>query len=329
MSLIQLAQLNQFNLTNYALKTSAAAAFYVSRNFTKLSNSKLQKGGKLSFRGCLSPGFHLKASGIHTTSLSKFAVPDPSLAANKTIRMKINGREIDVKEGTNIADAASDNGFFIPTLCYHPRLPAAGNCRVCLVEVVGSWKMVPACTTTAQEGMQVNTDSVQVKENTTNMLQLLRANHPNDCMTCSSNAKCEFQDLIYQYDVPNVVPDGVKTGGTHIAHGHLFGTSASQAEAQNCPEELDISSDAIQRAMDKCIRCGRCVRACSVIQDQNILGFVNRGGEEHVSTTFGQPLDMTLCIECGQCAAYWLVASNYSVANNTSVQLVQSQKDQR
>ncbi|KAJ3333273.1 hypothetical protein HDU93_008631, partial [Gonapodya sp. JEL0774] len=245
------------------------------------------------------------------------------------------------------------------TLCYHPRLPPRGSCRLCLVQVVGSWKLLPACVTTVAEGMEINTDTVEAKENVKGVLTMLRAEHPNECLNCESNGRCEFQDLIYRYDIPDAHPRGTKMAGHvhdrgHNPYGHTviglhppeyyeqhffdedrpdvvheLAKPVQDHHARTVPneptrpqadkydgryfefgyanphkEEVDVSSDAVARSMDKCVKCGRCVTACSHLQDMNILGFTSRGDHAHVDTPFSAPLSMTLCIECGQCSAY-------------------------
>lgn len=179
--------------------------------------------------------------------------------------------------------ACRENDIFVPTLCYHPRLSIVGQCRVCLVEKVSPSgdKLVCSCSTPAEDGMVIRTNSKPVRDSVRENLTLLRCRHPNGCMTCEVNGHCEFQDLVYRYEAPDVLPAMKTTAKT----------------------ELDLSSHALIRDMTKCILCTRCVRACSEIQGMNILRVVNRGQHETVSTYNNLPISETACISCGQCTA--------------------------
>jgi len=206
-------------------------------------------------------------------------------AAAGKVKLTVNGKTVEVPAGTTLLDACNSTGANVPSLCYHPRLPSTGVCRVCLVDVDqgNGWsKLVSSCTTPASNGMKVTTDSSKVKESVKWALSLMRANHPNSCMTCDANGRCEFQELLYRYDIQEPFP------------------------TKTVPKDNnydDDSSPAIRRAMDKCVKCGRCVRMCQLVQNINVLGFENRGVAEVPSTLANQPLSFTQCIECGQCAS--------------------------
>lgn len=214
-------------------------------------------------------------------------------AAEKKINITINGRQYKVAPKTTVLEAAKDNGYYIPTLCYHPRLPIAGNCRLCLVDVKGSWKPLTSCTTECWEGMEIQTDSPTVLETVKSSLALMREEHPDDCMTCESNGNCEFQDLIYRYQIDAEHP--VRTAIKNKFESHNV--------TEPCYSERDNSTNSIQRNMSKCIKCGRCVRACHHYQNINILGFINRAGYERVGTPMDRPMNFTKCVECGQCSS--------------------------
>jgi NADH-quinone oxidoreductase subunit G len=122
------------------------------------------------------------------------------------IKVKVNGKEVEVPEGSSILTACREAGAFVPTLCTHPRLPTTpGTCRVCLVDV-GGGQLKPACATPAWEGLEVQTANEPVQTNVRGVLSLMKANHPADCMNCDANGRCEFQDLIARYDVRDVLP---------------------------------------------------------------------------------------------------------------------------
>ncbi|AKI96921.1 NADH-dependent [FeFe] hydrogenase, group A6 [Kosmotoga pacifica] len=190
----------------------------------------------------------------------------------------VDGKEYQVNEDQTILEACRSIGIDIPTLCYHPALSVVGSCRVCVVEVEGARNLAPACATKVADGMVIRTNSDRVKKSVKFNLGLLLSNHPNDCMTCDVNGRCEFQDLIYQYNVKDMFPK----------------------ELRNVP--YDESSPSLFRDMNKCIACGRCVRACEELQGLSILSMVNRGHHSLPLPALGAPIVATDCINCGQCA---------------------------
>jgi len=210
-----------------------------------------------------------------------------------TVQITVNGRNYEVPENITVLEACKEAGIDIPTLCYHPRLEATGGCRVCVVEVEGARNLQPACVTMIRDGMEIKTNSDRVYNARKLNLALILSRHPNDCMTCESNGKCEFQDLIYSYDVEPIFP---------------------KAEDKNVI--FDESSPSIVRDLDKCIACTRCVRACADLQGMNIYGMADRGFETLPLTAFNIPLDQTDCINCGQCSAFCPVGA---ITENSAV----------
>lgn len=194
------------------------------------------------------------------------------------VTIVVDGKEYQVNENKTILEACRDIGYDIPTLCYHPALTVVGSCRVCVVEVEGARNLAPACATKVADGMVIKVNSDRVKKAVRFNLGLLLSNHPNDCMTCDVNGRCEFQDLIYRYDVKDMFPK----------------------ELRNSP--YDESSPSLFRDMNKCIACGRCVRACEELQGLSILSMVNRGYHTLPLPALGAPIAATDCINCGQCA---------------------------
>ena len=194
------------------------------------------------------------------------------------VTIVVDGKEYQVNENKTILEACRDIGYDIPTLCYHPALTVVGSCRVCVVEVEGARNLAPACATKVADGMVIKVNSDRVKKAVRFNLGLLLSNHPNDCMTCDVNGRCEFQDLIYRYDVKDMFPK----------------------ELRNSP--YDESSPSLFRDMNKCIACGRCVRACEELQGLSILSMVNRGHHTRPLPALGAPIAATDCINCGQCA---------------------------
>lgn len=230
----------------------------------------------------------------------------PSPAGAKFM-LSLNGKEVEAKPGDTIFSVAQRNGTYIPTLCHHPDLEPVGLCRVCLVDVQAGNRhgLKPACSTAVEPGMTVDTRTREVKESgasalvhcpplsraspchaaaVRHQLELLRCRHPNACMTCSASGRCELQDAVQRYQVEDLEFAGKNPRKPHIVS--------------------DESSNSLEFDMEKCILCQRCVRACSELQDINILGTDSRAGRTGVSTPFGVPIAETECISCGQCSLH-------------------------
>ncbi|MCD6122902.1 MAG: (2Fe-2S)-binding protein [Spirochaetales bacterium] len=194
------------------------------------------------------------------------------------VNVIINGKEIKVKKGSSILDAAQKAGENVPTLCYLKDMFPSGACRMCVVEVEGKKGLIPSCAYPAEEGMTVITNSPRVSNARRTIIELLLASHPFDCLTCSSNRACELQKLASDYSITKVPFQG------ETRHHYK-----------------DFSSPSIVREPDKCILCGRCVRVCEEIQDVSAIDFTNRGFNTMVLPPFGMDLNETMCVNCGQC----------------------------
>ncbi|WIA24002.1 hypothetical protein OEZ85_013628 [Tetradesmus obliquus] len=231
-------------------------------------------------------GRHVSTSGPGSQSQSKAAAAAP--ASEEQMHMTVNGRTVTLPKGSSIYDAVSKAGAFVPVLCKHPRLPnTPGSCRVCLVEV--DKRLKPACCTPAHEGAVINTDTEDVVHTVTGTLALLRSNHPEDCMSCDVNGKCEFQDLINRYLVPKW-PKLKDVSDDYIEHTATWSL-------------YDQSSPAIKLDLEKCIKCSRCVTTCEEVQGMNVLGMFNRGRDRHIGFYHESDLELSKCIECGQCVS--------------------------
>ena len=202
-----------------------------------------------------------------------------------TIRLTIDDRavELDAAAEPTVLEAATQAGIEIPTLCHHPDLTPTGACRLCVVEVEGMGEPTPACTLPATDGMVVRTQTERVRELRRFVLGLLLAGHPDDCMTCEGNGgDCELQRWVYEY------------GAERPAYPQA---------THDYPVDAD-PSPVILVDMNKCILCGRCVRACAEIQGCDIWGFAERGFETVVVAGADQPLIEAGCVSCGTCVAY-------------------------
>lgn len=200
--------------------------------------------------------------------------------AVEQVLLTINGISVTVPKGTTVLEAAQKAGVFIPTFCHDPELTKFGACRMCVVEIPGMRNLPASCVTEATDGMVVHTDSPAVREARKTILELMLANHPMDCLTCGKNGDCRLQDYAYMY--------GVKT-------------EPFQGEKHSYPLEND--NPFIIRDMDKCILCGKCVRACAEIQGKSIVDFAYRGFDAKITPAMDVPLSASECVFCGNCVA--------------------------
>jgi len=214
-------------------------------------------------------------------------------AEEEMISLVVNGRQVAVKKGKTVLDAARKAGVYIPALCYHPNLEPAGTCRLCMVDIVknspAKGRQLPSCATPAADGMVVLTNTPDIHTHVKDTIYLLRQKHPDKCQTCIAHKNCEFQDLIEKYDVPKppfVVP-----------------RVNPSLEEKGVAHASDKSSPALDLDFEMCVLCLRCVRACSELQGMNILGTVARGADEVVAPVYSLKLDETECISCGACVA--------------------------
>lgn len=198
--------------------------------------------------------------------------------------LSINGREVEFSDERNLLEVIRKAGFYVPTLCYNSELSNHGDCRLCLVEIIGKNgrpnTIVPSCSTDPQPGMEVQTENARLRSMRKITIELLLANHDMDCPTCARNENCQLQSIARYLNVTKV--------------------------RFRKPEKLapiDTSSPSIQFDPNRCVLCGACVRACSELQGVNAVHFVNRDGSACITPTFGKGLGEVECVNCGQCAA--------------------------
>ena len=194
------------------------------------------------------------------------------------INLTIDGRNIEVLEGTTILQAAAKLNIDIPTLCYLKEINEIGDCRMCLVEVEGKRGFATSCIQKVEEGMVVHTKTPEVLEARKTMLDLILSNHHQDCDNCVRKENCELQDLIKQFDKEKTVYEGIKT-----------------------TYEIDDKSPSIVRDPNKCILCRRCVSMCNKVQKIGAIGVTERGFNSCVSTAGHNSLNDVNCTFCGQC----------------------------
>jgi len=179
----------------------------------------------------------------------------------------IDGIRLEVPEGKNVLECALDAGIYIPHLCHHKDLLPLGSCRMCIVEVEGEDKPVPSCKLEAKDGLVISTQTEEVKRLRMLALELLLAGHPEDCSTCPKYGNCELQMLI-QYIGP-------KTG---------------RLKMRSKGFAADDSNPLILHDMNRCVLCGRCVRACGDLRGVNVLQYQKREDLEVYTGTLHQKL---------------------------------------
>lgn len=200
--------------------------------------------------------------------------------------MTINGNQYHVLKGSTILKAAEANGIHIPTLCYEEGLSVSGACRICVVEVKGTRKLLAACATPVQDGMEIYTESDKVVEARKDVLRLLLANHDLRCLTCERNGDCRLQDYCYRYGIEDTPYKG---------------------ERKRYP--VDTSNPMFIRDYSKCIMCGKCVRVCAEINGAYVYDFFERGFDSKVTSAYDDPLTETTCTFCGMCVNVCPVAA--------------------
>ena len=195
------------------------------------------------------------------------------------VTIEINEKRINVPFGITILEACKMNQIHIPTLCNHPDLRLAGVCRICVVDVEGMKTLQTACSFPITSPIKIHTSTPMVRKARRHIIDLLLSEHYGDCYTCVKNGNCLLQHLAKEYGV-----DGFTFG--HISEPRY---------------EIDNSSVAVIRDMNKCVLCKRCVRTCIDLQEVGALEAIDRGDQTHIGTFLGKPLADVICINCGQC----------------------------
>ncbi|MDD3345151.1 MAG: NADH-dependent [FeFe] hydrogenase, group A6 [Candidatus Omnitrophica bacterium] len=195
------------------------------------------------------------------------------------IKARINNIPVEVEEGVSILDAAKKAQIKIPTLCKHPDLPPGAGCGLCIVRIKGTPKMLRACSTPLEEGMEITTHDPEIVSVRRTVLELILSNHPNDCLQCGRNNNCELQSLVADFGIRE---------------------ESFQKFLPDVPK--DDSTRTIVLDPQKCIRCGRCVKVCQEMQNVWALSFLERGFCTRISPAGDIKLADSPCIRCGQCS---------------------------
>jgi len=193
--------------------------------------------------------------------------------------LTVDGQHISADENQTLLEAATDAAIHIPTLCHLEGLTNIGACRMCLVEVTGSAKLLPACVTKVAEGMEVQTDTERLRKYRLMILELLFAERNHICAVCVVNGHCDLQALAQRH------------GMSHVRFSYLYP-----------PAVVDASHERFVIDHNRCILCTRCVRVCDEIEGAHTWDVMGRGTKSRVITDLNQPWgDSETCTSCGKC----------------------------
>ena len=193
-----------------------------------------------------------------------------------TVKLTIDGREVEVPKGTLVIEAARKLGVEVPFFCYHPKLKPDGNCRMCLVSIEKMPKLQVSCSLPVSEGMVVHTNTAVVTDARKGVLDFLLANHPLDCPICDEGGRCPLQNYSQKY------------------------TGYGQFKEEKRIYEKDYFSPLIEKEMNRCVQCMRCVRYCDEMVDSKALAPVHRGYQTEIGHYGDKQLDCEFCGGCVQ-----------------------------
>ncbi len=197
----------------------------------------------------------------------------------RVITLTMDGRDISARGDQTILQVARENNMYIPTLCHLTGLSRVGSCRLCLVEVKGINKLLPACVTRVEEGMEVSLSSERLNKYRRSILELLFSERNHVCAVCVSNGHCELQNLAQTLNM------------THVHFAYRY---------PRLP--VDGSHERFVLDHNRCILCTRCVRVCDQIEGAHTWDVLGRGVDARVITDLNQPWgESETCTGCGKC----------------------------
>jgi len=198
---------------------------------------------------------------------------------NKTISVRIDGEQLTAREGQTILEAARENGKQIPTLCYLKGLSPVGACRVCMVELAGANRLMPACTTPVLDGMSVKTTSAKLSLYRQMAVELLLVERNHICSACVSNSHCELQALAQNLGV------------THVRYPY-----------NNPALPVDMTNPRFVLDHNRCVLCTRCVRVCAELEGAHVWEVADRGIQSMIVSDLKDDWgNARNCTGCGKC----------------------------
>jgi|GEM_PF-5333938 iron only hydrogenase large subunit-like protein len=209
-----------------------------------------------------------------------------------SIKIKINGKTVEVEKGTLLLQAILNQGIFIPTLCFVKESNPYFSCRICLVYEENSQKYIPSCSTRIHNEMSVITHNVNIIKHRQLLIELILANHPDDCLYCVKNETCNLRKITEYF---------------HIQNRGFYKKDIAQS--------IDKSSQAILLDYSKCILCGNCVYACNEVQGCKVFQINYKGINLKVEPEYGKMLNQSSCVFCGECLKYCPTAAIYEKEN--------------
>ncbi len=213
----------------------------------------------------------------------------PASAATESVLLTIDGQPVQVPRGTTLMRAAAEAGIEVPRLCATDRLNPFGSCRLCMVEVAGRKGYPASCTTPAEAGMVVHTQTPRLQQLRKGVMELYISDHPLDCLTCSANGRCELQT------------QAGRVGLRAVRYGTSGQAVDGVAGAHHGDAPCDTSNPYFSFDPSKCIVCSRCVRACEEVQGTFALTIAGRGFDSRVSAGQDQAFMDSECVSCGAC----------------------------
>jgi NADP-reducing hydrogenase subunit HndD len=195
-----------------------------------------------------------------------------------TVNITIDGKKLQVEQGTTILEAARQANIKIPTLCFLKDINEIGACRMCLVEIKGARALQASCVYPVTEGLEIYTQSPSVREARKVTLELILSNHDRKCLTCVRSKNCELQSLAEELNIKDIRFDGQSTN-----------------------LQIDDFSPSIIRDPNKCVLCRRCVSVCKNVQTVSVISAAERGFKSTISCAFEKSLAEVPCTNCGQC----------------------------
>ncbi len=204
------------------------------------------------------------------------------MGESKLISITLNGKVEKVEKNLTILTVCKNAGIDIPTFCHDERLEPHSACRICIVEVNGGETLLPSCSTIVTDGMNIQTHNDKVIDSRRDILELLWANHPNDCLVCEKSGECDLQKYSYEYDID---PESYYSFDTKKSH------------------KINDSNKFYINDQNKCILCGKCVRVCDELQNVNTIGFMERGHGSYIAYPLDGSYEKSQCVSCGNCVS--------------------------